>query len=378
MEKTKIKKYSLPYSENDKKYILNHIDNVLEKGYLTDGGEYVDLFEKSWANIVGVKHSIAVNSCTTALELILKCIDVKSCSVVVPTYTFFATPLSVHLAGAKVLYADISRNTMSLSLKTIKQAVRPDTKAVIIVHVGGIITDEIVSIREWCDTNDIFLIEDAACAHGASFKQRNVGNFGHFAAFSFHHSKVLTSGEGGMIVTKSDEYANKIKRMRAIGLDREINNWEVFELGNNYKLPETSAVLGLLHCRKSDQIFNERREIAKFYNENINFNENISSFRINPEVVSGYYKYIVLARSKKYKNSFTKELKQIFGIDLPPTVYDYMCHEQKINDKISYRADSDFKNARYMMEHNICLPMYCGLSKEDLNYIVESINRIIC
>ena len=378
METRKIKKYSLPYTEEDKKFVLENIATVLDNGYLTDGGEYVAKFEAAWANIVGAKHAIAVNSCTTALELILKVIDVEGSSVVVPTYTFFATPLSVHLAGGTVQYADISRSTMSLSLESIQKAATEDTKAVIIVHVGGIITNEIVRIREWCDKNNIYLVEDAACAHGASFEGSPVGSFGHFTAFSFHHSKVLTSGEGCIITTDNEEYDTRFRRFRAIGLDRSINNWEVFEIGNNYKLPETSAVLGLLHCNKSEEIFEERRSIAAHYDCSINFNDNLAKFTVPPGVVSGHYKYIAIAKSREYKTHLTKTLAEKYNIHLPPTTYEYMCHEQGINGKIDHEKNSDFKNARHMMEHNICLPLYCGLSKEDLKYITESINEIIC
>ena len=374
----KINKYSLPYTEEDIDYVCEHTRKILLKGYLTDGGQYVASFEKEWGDIVGAKHSIAVNSCTTALELILKSIDVTNASVVVPTYTFFATPLSVHLAGGRVIYADISRETMSLSLESIKQAVDSDTKAVIIVHVGGVISDEILSIREWCDKKNISLIEDAACAHGASYKGQSVGSFGHFTAYSFHHSKVLTSGEGGLITTDNDHAAAQIKRMRAIGLDRAINNWEVFEIGSNYKLPETSAVLGLLHCKKSQEIFDERRSIAKFYDENIKFNNKIAPFVIKEGVVSGYYKYVVIARDLAFKKYLTSILKSKYNIELPPTIYEYMCHTQKINNKINFQARASFKNARYMMKHNLCLPMYCGLTREQLQYIIDAINEVIC
>lgn len=378
METRKIKKYSLPYTEEDKKFVLENIATVLDNGYLTDGGEYVAKFETAWANIVGAKHAIAVNSCTTALELILKVIGVKDRSVVVPTYTFFATPLSVHLAGATVQYADISRSTLSLSLESIQKATTEDTKAVIIVHVGGVITNEIVQIRQWCDEKNIYLIEDAACAHGASFEGSPVGSFGHFTAFSFHHSKVLTAGEGGIITTDDYISATRFQRLRAIGLDRSINNWEVFEIGNNYKLPETSAVLGLLHCNKSEEIFEERRLAAAHYDCNINFNDNLAKFTVPQGVISGHYKYIALAKNKEYKTHLTNTLAEKYDIHLPPTTYEYMCHEQKINEKILHEKNSDFKNARHMMEHNICLPLYCGLSKEDLKYITESVNKVIC
>ena len=378
MEIRKIKKYSLPYSQEDKDFILENIKNILDNGYLTDGGEYVKKFELAWAEIIGAKHTVAVNSCTTALEMILNLIDVKGHSVIVPTYTFFATPLSVHLAGGEVVYADISADTMSLSLDSIKEAATPDTKAIILVHVGGIITPEVLEIRSWCDKNNIFLIEDAACAHGASYDETPAGNFGHFGAFSFHHSKVLTSGEGGMIVTSSAECAARLRRMRAIGLDRSINNWEVFELGNNYKIPETSAVLGLLHCKKASNIFEERRSVADHYDNNINFNKNLAKFEIPSGVISGYYKYVVMAKSKSYKDFLTNTLADKYNIYLPPTIYSYLCHEQGINKKIkNNQLRSSFDNARYMMDHNICLPMYCGLSKDNLKYITDSINKII-
>lgn len=372
-----IKRYSLDYTEDDKNYVKKHVSNILDLGYLTDGGQYVKDFEKEWSKIIGSKYSIAVNSCTTALELILKTINIKDHSVVVPTYTFFATPLSVHNAGGSVIYADVSSDTLSLSLDSIKRRVRADTKAVIIVHVGGVVTNEICEIRNWCDENNIYLIEDAACSHGAKYRDTYSGNFGHFAAFSFHHSKVLTTGEGGMVTTNNKEAFERIKRMRAIGLDRTINNWEVFEIGNNYKLPEISAVLGLLHCNKSKEIFSERRSIAKFYDENINFNKKLRPFKIPLDTTSAYYKYIVLCEDRKFKHYLTKELKDKFDIELPPTTYDYLCHEQAINKHMVVDCDTSFDNARYLMEHNCCLPMYCGLEEEKLKYITDSINSII-
>tara|TARA_B100000287_G_scaffold160267_1_gene151173 strand:+ start:186 stop:1301 length:1116 start_codon:yes stop_codon:yes gene_type:complete len=366
--------YRLPYNEEDIKFVQTHIENILKTGYLTDGGEYVKRFEDAWKDIVKAKNSIAVSNCTTALELILRCIGVKNSSVIVPTYTFYATPLSVHNSGGRVLYADISKETLSLSLESIKKSIKWDTKAVIIVHVGGVISDEIEAIREYCDGRNIYLIEDAACAHGASFNGKPVGSFGHATAYSFHHSKVLTSGEGGIVTTENDEWANKIRRMRAIGLDRTINNWEVFEIGNNYKIPETTAVMGLLHCNKAQDIFNERRKIAKFYDENLNFSGKIKKYNIPDNVVSGYYKYVVLT---KHKQEIKDSLKERFNINLPPNIYDYLCHEQNINKEIRHLADSDFENARYMMEHNLCLPMYIGLTDKELQHIVDSINEVV-
>ena len=119
---------------------------------------------------------------------------------------------------------------------------------------------------------------------------QKAGTIGDISTFSFHHSKVLTSGEGGFINTNKQGWVDKLKRMRAIGLDRNVNNWEVFELGNNYKMTEITAALGMLHIKNADKIIDERRKIAKFYDENINFNSDFLKMELKCK--SSYYKYI--------------------------------------------------------------------------------------
>ena len=208
----KIKKYKLVYSEDDIKYVNREIEKTLKTGYLTDGGPNVAKFEKLWSEFNNSKYSIAVSNCTTGLECILRAIDVKECSVIVPAYTFIASIMSIYNARGTPILADIDRNTLSLSLESIKNAVRDDTKAVMVVHVGGVVTDEISRIREYCDKKGLYLIEDAACAHGSTNLGIKSGNFGHAACFSFHHSKVLTSGEGGIVTTESKDLFEKIKR----------------------------------------------------------------------------------------------------------------------------------------------------------------------
>lgn len=370
--------YRLPYSNNDILYVKKHIEILLKRGYLTDGGEYVKQFETDFAEFCGARHAVSVNSCTTALELILKCINVHNKSVIVPTYTFYATPLSVLNSGGKVIYADISRKTLSLSLESIKEKCREDTKAVIIVHAGGIVSDEIDKIKDYLSNNNIYLIEDAACAHGATFNNIIAGNFGDAAAFSFHHSKVLTTGEGGMVVSENREWIDRIKAMRAVGLNRDRNNWEVNELGSNYKMSELAAVLGVLHINNASQIIGERREIADYYNRNINFNERVSQFEIANSVESAYYKYIVRVKLPQYKEIIKTELLNIYNIHLPPNLYDHLCHDQKITKKTNtVNCDDSFINSEYMRDHHVCLPMYNGLSKKELSYITASLNKVI-
>ena len=373
----KIKKYKLKYSESDIRFVKNEIQKTLELGYLTDGGPNVELFENMWSNFNGSKNSIAVSSCTTGLECILRAIDVAGKSVVVPAYTFIASVMSIYNCGGKPVYCDIAKETLGLSLKNIKKAVRSDTKAVMIVHVGGVITNEIVKIREYCDSKGLILIEDAACAHGAEFNNIKSGNFGHAACFSFHHSKVLTCGEGGIITTSSDELAKKIRRIRAIGLDRKINNYESFEIGSNSKMSEVTAILAILHVKNAKKIIAERRKLAKLYDEKIKFNSKIVKFEIPNDTKSGYYKYFIRVNEGNTHliNEFFEYAKSL-GIDLPPRTYSYTCDEQNVSKKMNCIVNS-LENSYFMKNHHFCLPMYNNMTKEEINYIIDVVNKFI-
>ncbi len=371
-----IKKYRLEYSQEDIEFVKNEIEKSLKVGYLTDGGPNIDLFEKLWCDFNKSKYSIAVSNCTTGLECILRALDIKGHSVVVPAYTFIASVMSIYNCMGIPIYADISRDTLSLSLKSIKKSVREDTKAVMIVHVGGVITNEISEIRKYCDENNLFLIEDAACAHGAEFNGVKSGNFGHAACFSFHHSKVLTSGEGGIITTDSLELNTRIKRIRAIGLDRSINNYESFEIGSNSKMSEITATLAILHTKKADRIIDERRNIAKRYDTEIRYNKKLDRFKIPDKTKSGYYKYFVVASDNKVKSKFYKFMKSK-DIDLPPAAYEYTCDKQDISKKMNCVKGDNLSNSYFMKDHNVCLPMYNGLTQEEISYIIEKTNEFI-
>lgn len=371
----KIRRYKLKYSKKDIKFVNKHVKKLLNTGYLTDGGPYVANFEEMWKDFNGSDNAIAVSSCTTGLECILRAIKIDGHSVIVPAYTFIASVMSIYNCNGTPVYADISKETLGLSLKSIKKAIRKDTKAVMIVHVGGIITDEIEKIRKYCDDKNLFLIEDSACAHGAEFNGKKSGNFGHAACFSFHHSKVLTSGEGGIITTGSHELAEKIRRIRAIGLDRSINNWESFDVGSNSKMSELTAILGILHVKNAEKIIKERREIAKMYDTLIDFRSDILPFIIPQKTKSGYYKYF-LRTTPELGASLSLFLKSK-GIDLPPKAYSYTCDQQAVSKTMKCITSDSLENSKYMIGNHICLPMYNGLKKKEIKYITSCINQFL-
>ena len=374
----KIPVYRLPFSNSDVAFVKDKIDVALRSGYLTDGGQFVKQFETGWSNTFGCKHSVSVNSCTTGLQAVLTSIGIKNSSVVVPNYTFYASPMSVINEGGYVIFADVSKETMSITLESIKRSVREDTKAIMIVHVAGIVTNEIIKIRQYCDDNNFFLLEDAACAAGSTYSGQYAGTFGHAGVFSLHHSKVLTTGEGGMICTDDDALAAGLKKIRAIGLDREINNWEVFCQGSNYKMSEITAALGLLQTKNAKRIFTERQNNAEYYDDNIEWQNGVSRFRIPKGVKSSYYKYVIMVDKPWKKAQIKSRLLEDFDIALPPTVYDYNCNRQNFSKhELVINDESTFPVSEYMSNHHICLNMYNGLTEEELKYIVDCFNEVI-
>lgn len=372
----KIKKYRLEYSDEDISFVNDEIKKSLESGYLTDGGPNVAKFENLWSEFNKSKYSIAVSNCTTGLESILRAIDVQGHSVIVPAYTFIASIMSIYNARGIPILADIDKNTLSISLESIKKTVRKDTKAIMIVHVGGVVSNEITQIRKYCDDNNLFLIEDAACAHGSSNKNVNAGNFGHAACFSFHHSKVLTSGEGGIVTTENEDLYQKIKRIRSIGLDRSINNWEAFNIGSNAKMSEITAILAILHTKKANKIIEERQAIAKYYDDNINFNNVFEKFNLPQHSKSSYYKYYIRINEKHHQSSF-KNFAMVNGIELPPLTYNYTCDQQSVCKQMNCVINDSLENAKYMTCHHICLPMYNGLKKSEMKHIVNTVNQYL-
>ena len=191
------------FPEEDRRAILQQIDEALATGQLTLG-QHGKAFEAEFARAAGTRYAVAVNSGTSSLEIPLRIFDVRYCTVLVPTNTFFATPAAVIHAGGKPRFVDADPATFAITLDQIKARLLEDTAGVIVVHIAGLVTPEMPAIREFCKERGLFLLEDAAHAQGCSVNGRPAGTFGDAASFSFYPTKVMTSAEGGMIVTDDE------------------------------------------------------------------------------------------------------------------------------------------------------------------------------
>jgi perosamine synthetase len=369
----------LPYSDEEIKFVQNGIAEILKSGFLTMDKKVAE-FERLFAEFVGVKYAIAVNSGTSALEIPLRCFDVRGKSIIIPTNTFMATPLSVIHAGGKVIFVDVMKENLSIDLSDFKNKINSNTVGVIPVHIAGIISpywDEFMSV---CQKNDLFVIEDAAHAHGASIDDRMAGSLGDAGAFSFYPTKVINTAEGGMITTNDKDVYEKSLIFREHGkTDHSVNAHS--ELGYNWRFSELHALLGIQQMHKVDDILKDRRKQASLYDSLFKGVNGVTLLSIDKNIQSSYYKYVIFLDSMINRSEFKQILKDKYGVSMTGEVYSDLCHSQPVfntyPETVDVVGEQHYTGAKYVSERQVCPPLYPGLTDDEIEYIATSIKNTV-
>ena len=375
----KIPALRLSYSKEEKNDITKGVNEILNSGFLTMG-EKVTQFERLFAEFVGVKYAVAVNSGTSALEIPLRALNVEGKSIIIPTNTFMATPLAALHAGAKVIFADVSRESLSIDPKEIEKNIIDGTVGVIVVHIGGFISPEWNKIKKICESNGLFFLEDAAHAHGASIDGQMAGSLGTAGSFSFYPTKIVNTAEGGMITTDDEDIYKLCLILREHGKtdpDFDIHS----ELGYNWRFSEFHALLGLQQMKKLPWMLSERRRLASLYDELISKVKQVKSIVTPDNIECSYYKYILFLNKAYDPISIKGKMKTEFGVNLPSEVYSNPCHSQPLFKKypqlVLNEPRNQFSGAKYVSDRQICLPLYPGLTDDEMVYIVDSLKSVL-
>jgi len=355
--------------EEDRKEILALIDECLATGQLTLG-KHGKAFEDAFAQTAGAKHAIAVSSGTSALEIIFRAIGVAGGEVIVPTNTFFATPAAVQHAGGTVRFAECDPATYSIDIEHARSLIGPKTKAIVVVHIGGIVTPRIGELRAICDQAGIALIEDAAHAHGSTLDGKPAGSFGLASSFSFYPTKVITSGEGGMIATDDDRINDEARVYRDQGKAGFTSNFHTL-LGNNWRMSEPHAVIGRFQLKRLPEFIAARRRVAAIYDRLLPAT-GVTPLAIPGNVISNYYKYIAMPPAGVDRIVLKKHLRETYDIGLSGEVYEAPCHLQPVFGPL---AAGTLPVAEELCARHICLPVSAVMSDEDAEYVVESIGK---
>lgn len=358
------------FDDHDIKSILADIQQSLNTGMLTFGPN-VEKFEREFAEYTKVKHAIATNSGTSALEIALRYFDVKNSEVIVPTNSFVASANAVVLSGGKPIFSDIKSETLCIDPADIVRKITPNTKGVMVVHLAGLIPPEIFEIREICEKHGLFLLEDAAHAHGSMIDEKKAGSIGDAGCFSFFPTKPMTTGEGGMITTNDDDLDEFAKIFRNHGKKDQLYT----EIGNNYRMAEINAILGIHQLKRLDKYISKRNDIAKKYASSIHEINDIELIFVPTNVRHSFWKYPIIL-----KNSNTVELKKIFlekyDISLGTTYYPPI-HLQPVY-KIQYgNLEGTLPVSEDVLTRLVCLPMFVGLTEEMIDYVIDSLKKEI-
>lgn len=332
-------------------------------------GNFVKKFENKFSRYVKSKYAVSLSNGTAALEVAFRTINIKNKEVIVPTNTFFATIIAILNAGGTPVLCDNKKDSYELDLNEIKKKINKKTKAVCVVHVGGIISQDIKEIVKICKKKKIFLIEDAAHAHGSYLNSKiKAGSIGDLGCFSFFPTKVMTTGEGGMITSNNLELIKKVRAYKNFG--RSSNPLILKSIGSNLKISEFTALLGLLELERINERIKKRRDIVLRYKKNLRNNKNFKVL-VQQSGRCSYYKCII--KTKKY-SSFIKKICLRKKIELTGKVWEIPIHKQKVFKR--FVKNNKFKNSDHFSSYHICPPNYPELSIKEVDYISSILNNI--
>jgi perosamine synthetase len=357
---------SRPYFPEDSlQTILRDIEACLRSGILT-GGPYLESFEHAFAEYNHIGHAVGVNSGTASLEVTLRHFNVKDKEVIVPTNTFISTPNSVIFAGGKPVLADMREDTLCIDPEDVKRKVTAKTAGIIVVHLAGLVCPQIGELKQFCEENGLFLLEDASHAHGAMINGKKAGTIGDAGCFSLYPTKVMTSCEGGMIISDNQELAEAARVIRNCGQTRQK---EVVTLGHNWRLNEVAAIIGKSQLEKLDEFIGRRYRVASYYEEALNDINGVSLFRVPTNIRHSYYKYPIRLAEEIDRDKLAFLMKEK-GIETG-SIYYPPCHLQPYYLE-HYSHKGEFPVAENVLKQVLCLPMHANLNTDDLEYITES------
>jgi len=342
------------------------VERVLRSGRLTQGPA-VKEFERQIAEYVGVKHGVATSSGSTALDLAMTCVGVRAGDeVIVPDFAFPATASSVIHCGGAPVFVDIEQPGFNIDPSQVRKAISDNTRAIVVVHAFGhpAKIDEILRIAR---QHHVKVIEDAAGALGASFRGGKVGGFGDIACLSFHPRKIITTGEGGMLLTNDSELAELALSLRNHGIVRREGKTTFVRPGFNYRMSDIPASLGLAQLRKIEWRITEARKLARRYSSFLEGIEGITCPSEETGIVHTYQTYCVMVDSLK-RDAI---IGMLASKGIETQVGYYALHLQDAFRGL--RRAGSLENSTRAFTSSLALPMYIGLRKRDQRLVADAL-----
>ena len=356
------------FNGNEKKYVNDCLDTT----WISSVGSYINRFEECFAEYCGVKHALTCCNGTVALHLPLLAYGVgPGDEVIVPTFTYIATANAVRYCGAKPVFADCCSDTWNVDPQTVEEAITPHTKGIIVVHLYGnpVEMDAIMAIA---NKHKLFVIEDAAEAHGALYKGKRVGAIGHVGTFSFFGNKVITTGEGGMITTDDGALASKMRTLKGQGMDPNRRYWFP-EIGYNYRMTNIEAALGLAQLENIEFHLGQRQRVKELYQKHLKRLSEYIDFQTEQPGGHNIVWMFSILLSENVKCSRDEVMVRLteMGIETRPLFYPLHTMPPYLEENGNYPVAED------LALRGLNLPTYSRMTEEDVEFICLSLEKIL-
>jgi perosamine synthetase len=353
---------------------IQAVVDVLNSGMLVQGQKVEDL-ESSISNYLGSKHAIVVSNGTASLHLALISLNIgPGDEVIIPAFSYIATANVVELVGAKPIFVDIEIESFNINTNLIKEKITKNTKAIIPVHEFGL-TCNISEIIDIAKENGLFVIEDAACALGATENNKFAGTLGDIGSFSFHPRKAITGGEGGVIVTNNDELAKKLKILRNHGIEIIDNKMEFVVAGYNYRMTDFQAALILSQFKRFSEILDKKEYLAKMYEQNLKSINQITIPAVNKNKKHTWQSYHIILNDKINRDLIIEDLKKI-GIG---SNYGAQCipAQKFYQEKYNIECLKHFPNALRAYKQGLALPLYERINNTEIIRVSTQLKKLL-
>jgi dTDP-4-amino-4,6-dideoxygalactose transaminase len=350
--------------------VADRIDQILASGILTQG-KLVGQFEELARKYTGGE-PIAVSTGTAALDIAYQLLEAGGKTVLVPVNTFFATAASVERVGGKVEFVDVELDGLGMDPQALREALdrHDDVAAVVVVHIGGVIAPSFREVLAECTSRGIPVVEDAAHALGSRLDGGLAGTFGQMATYSLHPAKVVTSGEGGFFTAKDPQMLQAARKLRDHGKISTSQNIHD-RLGNNWRLSEVHAAVGLAHFARLDGLLSTRRELAAWYDDNLDSVPRVKRYVPPAGAESNYYKYMAFLDPEVDRAELKARLRQRHGVALAGEVYDVLLSDQPyFAPRFQGRT---FERARWFAKHHICLPAFPTMTRAQQRHVLHAL-----
>lgn len=363
---------------------VNEVISAIKSNWLSKGPKSVE-FENQFSKSVESPYAVALNSCTAGLHLSQLALGIGPGDEVITTpYTFAATANTILHCGAKPIFIDIEPATLNINAKLIEQAITPRTKAIIPVHFAGFPCD-MDPILEIAQQRKLVVIEDAAHAVYTKYKNRPIGSIGDITCFSFYATKNLTTGEGGMITTRNEETANRVRVMSQHGMSRNAWNrysgrgswyYEVEEAGFKYNMTDLQAAMGLVQLKKLERMQKLRMQHARRYTELLSGCEELILPIETPENRHAWHLYPIRLDIKRLRITRDEMVERLSQAGIGCSVHFIPVPYHPVYQKLGYDL-ADYPETTKVYEAIFSLPLYPGLTGEQVQYVAQSVLSII-